>query len=69
MTEPPPLCMMCKQPMHRLRNVPVPNGLNITVWRCRSCPRPPFADQAMVDASELDSEVPGKIRAPKPQPK
>ena len=33
MSEPPPICMMCKQPMHRLRDVPVPNGLNITVWR------------------------------------
>ena len=68
MSEPPPICMMCKQPMHRLRNVPVSNGLNITVWRCRFCPKPPFEDQAMADA-ELDREVPGKIRMPKAQPK
>src|SRR5215208_5720190 len=50
MAEPPPLCMMCKQPMHRLRTVPIPTRLHITVWRCRFCPRPTFRDLA--DAGE-----------------
>jgi hypothetical protein len=47
--------MMCNQPMHRLRAIRVPNGPDITVWRCRFCLRPQFKDQAAANLGELDA--------------
>ena len=42
MTEPPPLCMMCKSPMAIVHAISTPKANNIAVWRCLSCPMPKF---------------------------
>jgi hypothetical protein len=54
----PPLCMICNQPMHRLRIVPMLNEPDITIWRCLICPGPKSIDQRMAEAGELDAPSP-----------